>query len=244
VTAVPLSQRSLDKDPARIGAMFDAIAPRYDLLNHLLSAGLDRYWRRRAIASLRLTGGETLADVFSGTGDMLLTALRARAGPARAVGLDFAGAMLERARQKLRRQAPGRAAFVVRADATKLPLPSCSIDAATVAFGIRNVNDVPAALGELCRIVRPGGRVAILEFGQPSAPGLRQLYSWYFRVVLPWVGRAISRHQSAYSYLPASVGGFPSGAQFASLLDRAGFTEVRSDPLALGIVYLYSAVRA
>lgn len=224
--------------------MFDAIAPRYDLLNHLLSAGLDRWWRARAVASLHLAGGETLADVCSGTGDVLLAALRARKRPSRVVGFDVAGAMLERARPKLRQEAPGCAAFVVRADATRLPLASSSVDAATVAFGIRNVNDVPAALGELYRILRPGGRVAILEFGQPSAPGLRQLYTWYFRLVLPRVGRAISRHESAYSYLPASVGGFPSGAEFATLLGRAGFAGVRSDPLALGIVYLYSAVRA
>jgi demethylmenaquinone methyltransferase/2-methoxy-6-polyprenyl-1,4-benzoquinol methylase len=244
VTAGSPSSDPLDKRPARIGAMFDVIAPRYDLLNHLLSAGLDRRWRARAIASLRLAGHETLADVCTGTGDVLVAALAARRPPARAIGLDFASAMLQRGREKLRRAAPGRAAWVVRADATCLPLPSASVDAVTVAFGIRNVQDLPLALVEMLRVLRPGGRVAILEFGQPSMPVLRGLYAWYFRSVLPRIGRLVSRHESAYSYLPASVGEFPSGARFASVLMRAGFSEVRSDRLALGVVYLYSAVRA
>ncbi len=226
--------------------MFDAIAGRYDLLNHLLSAGLDRRWRTRAVEALGLTGDETVLDGCTGTADLaiaLAVGVRGGAGASRVVGIDFAGAMLVQGRSKRDAARLGRRVHLVRADATRVPLADGSVDAATIAFGIRNVADPNLALAELHRVVRPGGRIAILEFGMPRTPGLRWLYAWYFQRVLPTIGRLVSRHDSAYAYLPASVGEFPSGALFARRLEQAGFIGAAARPLHLGIVYLYTAAR-
>jgi demethylmenaquinone methyltransferase / 2-methoxy-6-polyprenyl-1,4-benzoquinol methylase len=221
--------------------MFDAIAPRYDLLNRVLSAGIDRHWRAVAIRSLRLTGRETLVDVCTGTADV---ALAARAGgAARVVGVDFSGAMLNLGRDKVRAAGEVASVSLMRGDAMRLPLADGTADAATVAFGIRNVQQSDVACRELARVLRPGGRLAILEFGVPRLPGLRALYLWYFSHVLPRIGRAVSGHSAAYSYLPASVGTFPPPAQFARTLSDAGFHQVMAVPLSLGIVYLYVAVK-
>jgi demethylmenaquinone methyltransferase/2-methoxy-6-polyprenyl-1,4-benzoquinol methylase len=220
--------------------MFDAIAPRYDLLNTVLSAGLDRYWRRCAIASLELTGGETLLDVCTGTGDLAIAAARSRRGAKRVLGVDFAGAMLTRGRDKTAAAGLASRVHLVRGDAMSLPLPDGSVDRATIAFGIRNVSAPEVACTELLRVLRPQGRLAILEFGLPVVPAVRPFYLWYFRTVLPRIGRAVSRHEAAYSYLPASVSAFPWGDAFAQLLRTQGFSKATARPLTLGIVYLYT----
>jgi demethylmenaquinone methyltransferase/2-methoxy-6-polyprenyl-1,4-benzoquinol methylase len=229
-----------DKAPDRIAGMFDAIAPRYDLLNHLLSAGIDKRWRKRAIASLRLTGRETLIDVCTGTADVALEAT----GAAHVVGVDFAGAMLTLGLRKVHAANQGRRIALIRGDAMRLPARDRSADAATVAFGIRNVQRPEVACAEMARVLRPGARLAILEFGVPRIPGVSSLYLWYFRRVLPLIGRMISGHTGAYSYLPASVGTFPPPAEFVTILRQAGFADVRAVPLTFGIVYLYTGVKA
>jgi demethylmenaquinone methyltransferase/2-methoxy-6-polyprenyl-1,4-benzoquinol methylase len=234
------SELSLDKSARRIAGMFDAIAPRYDLLNTVLSAGLDRYWRRRAIASLALSGREALLDVCTGTGDLAIAAARARRGAKSVLGLDFAGAMLARGREKVAAASLPSRVRLVRGDATALPLPANSVDRATIAFGMRNVSAPEVACTELLRVLRPQGRIAILEFGLPVVPAVRPLYLWYFRTVLPRIGRAVSRHDAAYSYLPASVSAFPWGDAFAQLLRTQGFNKVEARPLSFGIVYLYT----
>jgi demethylmenaquinone methyltransferase/2-methoxy-6-polyprenyl-1,4-benzoquinol methylase len=233
---------AIDKSPSRIAGMFNAIAPRYDLLNHLLSAGQDRRWRSRAVDALALAESDRVLDVCTGTGDLAI-AVVARQPRATVVGIDFAGEMLRVAAVKLRARALSSAVRLVRADATRIPLPDAVCDAATVGFGIRNVAEPQLALAEMARVLRPGARLAILEFGEPRIPGIRSLYSAYFRYVLPLVGRTVSKHHSAYSYLPASVGTFPAPAQFAQMLAATGFSQVRAVPLTFGIVYLYAAVR-
>jgi demethylmenaquinone methyltransferase/2-methoxy-6-polyprenyl-1,4-benzoquinol methylase len=231
-----------DKTPDRIAGMFDAIAPRYDLLNHVLSAGIDKRWRAQAIRSLRLTGRETLLDVCTGTADV---ALQARAdGAARVVGIDFAGVMLSLGRRKVEAAGEASRIALIRGDAMRLPARDASADAVTIAFGIRNVERPEVACAEMARTLRPGGRLAILEFGVPRIPGVSAFYLWYFTHVLPRIGRAVSGHSAAYSYLPASVGTFPPPAEFMGILRAAGFTDVRADPLTFGIVYLYTARRA
>lgn len=223
--------------------MFDSIARRYDTLNHLLSAGLDKRWRARAIRELGLTGRERVLDVCTGTGDLGMAALDAKtgAGARDVVGVDFAHEMLKIGVAKVRASAHAGRFHIARGDATRLPLPSAAFDAATIGFGIRNVQQPDAALREIGRALKPGGRLAILEFGFPKIPGISALYKWYFRVVLPRVGRAVSKHGKAYSYLPASVERFPSPEAFAGMLQAAGFSRVRAVPLAFGIVYLYVA---
>ena len=223
--------------------MFDAIAGRYDFLNHFLSAGIDRRWRRRAVASLALTGRERVLDLCTGTGDLAIAAMRARPGAERVVGLDFAAAMLAIGTRKIGALHLQQAIALVRGDATRLPMADASVDAVAIGFGIRNVDDVPAACREIHRVLKPRGRLAILEFAIPCTPGFRQAYLWYLRHVLPRIGRAISRHDGAYRYLQTSIDAFASPDEFVKLLRQNGFTEVRPVPLTFGSVILYKACR-
>jgi demethylmenaquinone methyltransferase / 2-methoxy-6-polyprenyl-1,4-benzoquinol methylase len=231
--------REPDKTPSKISGMFDAIAARYDLLNTVLSGGLDRYWRRRAIASLQLTGREHVLDVCTGTADVAIGA--ARRGAARVTGVAFSGAMLRHGLDKVRAAALGRRIQLVRGDAMNLPVASGAVNAATIAFGIRNVQRPETGCRELYRVLTPGGRLAILEFGTPHSPVFAPIYHWYSHHILPRVGRFVSRHEGAYSYLPDSIGAFAYGGEFCAILRGAGFSEVEARPLMLGAVYLYTA---
>ena len=227
------------KEAARISGMFDAIAGRYDLLNHLLSAGLDKRWRRRAVDVLQLSGREIVLDLCTGTADL---ALAAATGPRRAkrvVGVDFSAAMLQIGSGKVR----GSAVDLIRGDAMRIPLRDASVDATTIGFGIRNVEQPAAACREIARVLRPGGTLVILEFSLPRAPALRGFYLWYFRKILPLIGRMISKHKSAYTYLPASVEAFPSPEEFVQQLRDAGFGTTRAVPLTFGVVYMFVAIK-
>src|SRR6187455_3326581 len=228
--------RQPDKSPRKIAGMFDAIAARYDLLNTVLSGGLDRYWRRKAIASLQLTGRERLLDVCTGTADVAIGS--AHRGAARVVGVDFSGAMLAHGVVKVRHAALSERIKLIRGDAMNLPVASGSVDAATIAFGIRNVQQPEIACAELFRALRPGGRLAILEFGTPQSPVFGPIYHWYSRNILPLIGRVVSRHEAAYTYLPESIGAFAYGGEFNGILRAAGFSQVEARPLMFGAVYL------
>ncbi|MCX6552163.1 MAG: bifunctional demethylmenaquinone methyltransferase/2-methoxy-6-polyprenyl-1,4-benzoquinol methylase UbiE [Acidobacteria bacterium] len=232
-----------DKQPKRIAGMFDAIAPRYDVLNHLLSAGLDVRWRTRAIRALALDGSETILDLCAGTADLAIAAATARPPAARVVGVDFAGQMLRLGAEKLAPRGLSDQICLVQGDAMGIPLAGASVDAAMVAFGIRNVEQPQQTYAEVFRVLRPGGRFAILEFGLPPMPGVRQAYLWYFRHVLPRIGGMVSGHASAYAYLPESVETFPAPALVLSQLQAAGFCTVKAVPLTFGVVYLYSAAK-
>ena len=227
-----------DKAPAKIAGMFDAIAARYDLLNTVLSGGLDRYWRRLAIASLKMTGKERLLDVCTGTADVAIGA--SRHGAARVVGVDFSSAMLTHGLDKVKKGSLAARIQLVRGDAMNLPVANASVHAATIAFGIRNVMQPEAACRELFRALGPGGRVAILEFGTPRSKLFGAVYQWYSRHILPRIGRAVSRHDAAYTYLPQSIGAFAYGDEFAQLLIASGFSQVEARPLMFGAVYLYT----
>lgn len=232
----------ISKSPARIAGMFDAIAGRYDFLNHLLSAGIDKRWRKVAIRSLRLSGRERVLDLCTGTADLAIAAGAASPGAAHVVGVDFAGAMLRVGQDKLRQGGLVDRVSLIRGDAACVPVASASVDAVTIAFGIRNVEQTADACAEMHRVMRPGGRLAVLEFAIPTNPVVRAGYLWYFNHVLPRIGRLVARHQ-AYEYLPASVGAFHTPEQFAGLLRGAGFHDIQAKPLTLGIVYLYTATR-
>ncbi len=209
---------------AAVRRMFGAIAPRYDLLNHLLSLNIDRLWRRRAV-SLLLRGREPAGrflDVCAGTFDFALALCRRRGFRGLVVGSDFALPMLERGRPKLR-GTPVRPAC---ADALALPFPDATFNGATVGFGVRNLAELAAGLREMRRVLKPGARLVILEFTTPGWQPFRGLYFFYFKRILPLVGRMVSGHGSAYTYLPASVLEFPEPAQLAALMQAAGFRDV------------------
>src|SRR5262245_65180693 len=197
--AANANRSPVDKNPERIAGMFDAIAARYDALNHLLSAGLDRRWRRRAVGELSLSGTERVVDVCTGRADRAMEAAsQAGSGAREVIGIDFARKMLRLGVGKVAAAGLRSVVHLACADATRLPLATGSCDAAMIAFGIRNVADSESACREIVRVLRPGGRLAILEFGSPNQPGVRAAYGWYFRNVLPLIGRMISRHQVAY----------------------------------------------
>lgn len=238
------------KDSSRISGMFDAIAERYDFLNHLLSAGLDKRWRRRAVEALELDGRETVLDLCTGTADLALAAASGRRRAKRVVGVDFSAAMLQIGREKIGRPNPAgpggsapAAITLVRGDATRIPLRDATVDATTIGFGIRNVELPAVACREIARVLRPGGRLVILEFSLPRSSALRNFYLWYFRKILPLIGRLVSKHPSAYTYLPASVEAFPSPEEFSQQLRDVGFGTVRAVPLTFGIVYMFAAVK-
>jgi demethylmenaquinone methyltransferase/2-methoxy-6-polyprenyl-1,4-benzoquinol methylase len=236
------------KEAARISGMFDAIAERYDFLNHLLSAGLDKQWRKRAIDVLQLTGRETLLDLCTGTADLAIAATSGERRAKRVVGIDFSAAMLQIGNDKVRRAGPAGPAGapaiqLLRGDAMRIPLRDASVDATTIGFGIRNVEQPGVACRDIARVLRPGGTLVILEFSLPRSPALRNFYLWYFRQILPLIGRLISKHPSAYTYLPASVEAFPSPEEFCQQLRDAGFGTVRAVPLTFGIVYMFVAVK-
>jgi demethylmenaquinone methyltransferase/2-methoxy-6-polyprenyl-1,4-benzoquinol methylase len=231
----------LSKAPPRIAGMFDAIAGRYDVLNHVLSGNLDRRWRRRAVRALALRGGDRVLDLCTGTADLAIAAHEGAPAPVRIVGVDFAGAMLGVGQTKLRRRHLAGPITLVRGDATAIPVAAGAVNALTIGFGIRNVEDTAAACAEMFRVLAPGGRLAILEFANPSAPGFRTLYRWYSTHVLPRIGRLVSRHQAAYEYLPASIEAFATPAELVNFLRQAGFVDLAAIPLTFGAVYLYTA---
>jgi demethylmenaquinone methyltransferase/2-methoxy-6-polyprenyl-1,4-benzoquinol methylase len=234
----------LDKREVRIRRMFNAIAPSYDLLNHLLSLNVDHYWRWRTTRLAPPEADGPILDLCTGTGDLALAYDRTAGGRLPIVGADFCHEMLVRAEAKARRRgAEGRLRFL-EADAQHLPFPDDNFQIATVAFGLRNVTDTDRGIAEMVRVTRPGGRVVILEFSRPRNKLLGALYQFYFRRVLPTVGQAISRSRdNAYHYLPASVMEFPDGEALAERLRGHGLRDVRWYPLTFGIATLYIGVK-
>jgi demethylmenaquinone methyltransferase/2-methoxy-6-polyprenyl-1,4-benzoquinol methylase len=240
-----VSNALLDKREPRIRQMFGNIATHYDLLNHLLSLNIDRYWRWRTTRLVPpvvgADGGDApILDVCTGTGDLALAYDRAAGKRVPIVGADFCLPMLQPARHKTRRRHALERIRYVAADTQRLPFPDDTFQLTTVAFGLRNVTDTDRGLAEMVRVTRPGGRVAILEFSRPRHWLFGRLYRFYFRRILPWVGQLVSRSKdNAYNYLPASVMEFPDGAALAEKLRQHGLTDVRWHPFTFGIATLY-----
>jgi demethylmenaquinone methyltransferase/2-methoxy-6-polyprenyl-1,4-benzoquinol methylase len=224
-------------EKAAVRSMFDRIAPRYDLLNRMLSAGTDVRWRRAAIDALGLRGPARVLDLCTGTADLLIEAL-VRDARHTAVGVDLSHAMLARGVPKLAQRGLAGRAALVSGDAERLPLPAASFDAALVSFGIRNVGDALAALRELVRVLRPGAPLVVLEFALPPGP-LGALYRFYFGRLLPRIGGLVSGDRGAYAYLPASVARFATPEAFGALMEQAGFEHVTRTRLTGGIAYIH-----
>lgn len=221
------------------GAMFDQIARRYDFVNRVISLGLDKGWRRRTVKALQLGERPRVLDVATGTGDLAIDIARACAG-ADVVGLDPSPNMLAIAARKLARRGLSDRVSLVQGDARALPHTDCEFDAATIAFGIRNVPDRLAALREMARVVRPGGRIAVLELGEPRRGLFGRAARFHARHIVPRLGALLSGSRE-YAYLQRSVAAFPPAEQFAALMGRAGMQVVEVTPLAFGACTLYVA---
>jgi demethylmenaquinone methyltransferase/2-methoxy-6-polyprenyl-1,4-benzoquinol methylase len=224
------------------GAMFDKIAARYDTMNRVLSFGLDRGWRRRTVRALQLGESPRVLDLATGTGDLAIDIARMHPG-ATVIGLDPSREMLAIAERKLAARGLADRVTLVRGDAQRLPYRDCEMDAATIAFGIRNVPDRLAALREMARVVRPGGRVAVLELGEPRRGVLARAARFHTRHVVPRLGALLSGARE-YRYLQRSIAAFPPSAEFAALMERAGLHVVEVAPLTFGVCTLYVATPA
>lgn len=234
-----------NEDPAgkkeQVREMFDSIARRYDLLNHLLSMNIDRRWRSKVVGMVRRQAPESVLDVATGTGDLAIAVGRALPDAALA-GVDLSPGMLRIGREKVAAKFPGRELTMQEGDAEHLPFADGSFAAVTCGFGVRNFEDLPQGIREMHRVLRVGGKVYILEFSMPSRgniPG--KLYRFYFRRVLPVIGRLVSKDARAYAYLPESVGEFPYGERFCRLLSASGFAEPVMTVLMGGIATIYTA---
>lgn len=231
---------TVDKSAPRVRKMFGEIAGRYDFLNHLLSLNVDRYWRWRTVRSVPPQAGMKILDMCTGTGDLALAYNKAAGGEAEIVGADFCHEMLVLGRQKAIKAEANDAVHFVEADAMQIPLPDDQFDIVSVAFGLRNVAVTDVGLAEMFRVCKPGGQVAVLEFSSPEWQPFKAIYGWYFRNVLPKIGQLLARNaQSAYNYLPESVGEFPQGEQLAERMRAAGLSEVWYRGLTLGVATLY-----
>lgn len=230
---------SVDKSADRVRRMFGQIARRYDLLNRLLSLGVDRSWRRRTVRRVAPQGRAPILDVCTGTADLALAYWRQNPGVP-IVGADFCRPMLAIARAKLRRAGALERIRLVEADALRLPFADDTFQVVSVAFGLRNLADTEAGFREMVRVCRPGGKVAVLEFSLPSNRVLRAIYGWYFRKLLPRVGQTLApNRQGAYNYLPASVAQFPQAEALLERMEAAGMEAVGYEPFTLGIATLY-----
>jgi len=238
-----LSRETGGRRKAGVEAMFDRIARRYDLLNHLLSAGTDVLWRRRAVRELHLRGGGLYLDLAAGTGDYAFTML-ARRPDCRVLAIDLSQRMLAVMDEKARRRGLRDRVALARGDAEHLPLAAASVDGLAIGYGIRNVPDQRRALLECGRVLKPGGRLAVLELAGVPHPALRWIFGLYFRLALPLLGRLVSGDRMAYRYLPASVEQFPSRAHFLGWMREAGFPDAAACELSFGISTLFSGTRA
>jgi len=240
MTVKPYDSERTKKEQVR--EMFDRIAPTYDLLNHTLSLNIDRLWRRRVVRLVRRGRPQRILDVATGTGDLAIALARGIRGCA-VLGVDLSEGMLGAARAKVAACGLDGRIVLEQGDAEHLALSDASVDAVTVAFGVRNFGDLEAGLRELARIVKPGGRVVILEFSRPHNRLFRALYEFYSTRILPRIGGAVSHDKRAYEYLPASVGAFPAPDAFLEMLARAGFHGCRARSQSFGIAQIYTGER-
>lgn len=223
----------------QVAEMFDNISPKYDFLNHLLSLGIDRSWRKKAIKQLRSLNPDRILDIATGTGDFAIAALKLN--PREVIGVDISEGMLQVGREKLKGRNLDRVIKLEYGDSENLRFEENFFDAAIVAFGVRNFENLETGLKNIFTVVRGGGKVVILEFSMPTKFPMKQLYTFYSKYVLPVIGKTVSKDTSAYTYLPESVKAFPYGKEFLDILENVGFKNNKWIPLTFGICSIYVA---
>lgn len=229
-----------DKDASKreqIAEMFDNVSPKYDFLNHFLSAGIDFYWRKRAIKLLQTEKPQTILDIATGTGDFAIEALKLH--PKKIIGVDISEGMLAVGREKIKKIGKEKVIELRTGDSTRLSFESNSFDAVIASFGVRNFENLLAGLIEMCRVTKSGGTCIVLEFSKPKTFPIKQLYNFYFRYILPTIGRIVSKDASAYTYLPESVQAFPDGNDFLKVYEQAGFKNTKCISLTFGVCSIY-----
>ena len=225
----------------QVAKMFDAIAGRYDFLNHFLSLGIDIVWRKIAVREIAKVNPKMILDIATGTGDLAIEA--SRLNPSQVVGVDISKNMLDVGREKMKKKSLDKLIDMQYGDSENLSFEDNTFDAVTAGFGVRNFENLDKGLSEMCRVMKVGGKLAILEPAEPKIFPFKQLYGLYFKVILPLLGKLFSKDNSAYTYLPESVAAFPSRNAFIQELEKAGFKEPKFKALTLGIAALYTATK-
>ena len=239
-SVVPFKNSSLSKKE-QVAQMFDAIAGRYDLLNRLLSGGIDIYWRKRALRELKTSNPRTILDVATGTADLAIMAEK-YLHPDKITGIDISEGMLELGRKKIT-SAGLTNIELIKGDSERINFPENSFDAITVSFGVRNFENLNSGLKEMYRVLKPGGKLVVLEFSKPKTTAFKGIYKLYMKVVAPGVGKIISKNQDAYQYLNDSVQVFPEGQDFINILEQTGFGETALTVLSWGICSIYTGIK-
>ncbi|MBK6265039.1 bifunctional demethylmenaquinone methyltransferase/2-methoxy-6-polyprenyl-1,4-benzoquinol methylase UbiE [Marivirga sp. S37H4] len=240
MTVLPYKDKESGKKQ-QVADMFDNISPKYDFLNHFLSLGIDIRWRKKAIKLLKEIQPKSILDIATGTGDFAIESLSLN--PEKVIGVDISEGMLDVGRKKLKKRKLDDRISLQSGDSENLPFADNMFDAIIVAFGVRNFENLEKGLAEMYRVLRPGGKVVILEFSKPKSFPFKQLYNFYFKNILPTIGKTISKDNSAYTYLPESVKSFPDGEIFVSKLDTLGFKKTECRPLTFGISSIYTGIK-
>lgn len=233
---VPYKEKDQSKKE-QVAEMFNNISKRYDLLNHVLSLGIDILWRKKAVAMLKPFSPNLILDIATGTGDFAIEATSLK--PKIIYGVDISEGMLDVGRKKIKAKKLDNVIKMQLGDSENLSFEDNFFDAVTVAFGVRNYENLKLGLSEMFRVMKPGGHVVIIEFSKPGKFPVKQVYSFYFKAILPLVGKMFSKDKAAYEYLPESVAAFPYGQQFLDIMNEVGFTETKAIPLTLGISSIY-----
>jgi demethylmenaquinone methyltransferase / 2-methoxy-6-polyprenyl-1,4-benzoquinol methylase len=240
MTVVPYKEKEGSKK-AQVAEMFNNISRRYDFLNHFLSLGIDIVWRKKAVRELKEIQPKQILDIATGTGDFAIEALSLK--PDKVIGVDISEGMLAMGKKKIARMKLEDKVELQMGDSEKLLFDDNTFDAVIVAFGVRNFENLEKGLADMWRVLKPGGKVVVLEFSKPTRFPMKQLYSFYFKYILPIIGRMISKDRAAYTYLPESVKAFPDGVLFTNILDRVGFKKTICKPQTFGICSIYTGIK-
>ncbi|MEO6521199.1 MAG: bifunctional demethylmenaquinone methyltransferase/2-methoxy-6-polyprenyl-1,4-benzoquinol methylase UbiE [Mucilaginibacter sp.] len=240
-TVTPYQNEQVTKKE-QVADMFNNISKTYDFLNHFMSLGIDIIWRKKAINQLKKDQPKLILDVATGTGDFAFEALKILK-PEKIIGVDISRGMLDVADQKIAKRGLSDKFEVRLGDSERLLFDADTFDAVTVAYGVRNFENLEAGLADIYRVLKPGGKAVVLEFSKPKAFPIKQLYNFYFNYITPGIGKIFSKDSRAYSYLPESVAAFPDGETFTKLMDKVGFKDTKHKPLAFGICSIYTGVK-